>query len=288
MGRAGAARARAVVVSALAAAIWTGSPGNAAACEYCGGLDFSTGYMLTWLAGNMHASLIESMNAANGALASGNVLGAATPLLLSASYGVAHTLGPGHGKLIIAADAFAGRLGAAAILWRAGLAGFVHVAGALALMLVLGAAVVAEGDSADVVAVLRLVSAGLVIAVGALLLVRALFAAASHGHAHTGAHGPLAAGATALAMGLVPCTGAALILAVAVGHGLALLGLASILAIGAGMAITLAAIGLLAGWSARGIGTRPHVPEGVYRTLAAIGGLFVIGIGALLLWAPGG
>jgi ABC-type nickel/cobalt efflux system permease component RcnA len=72
-------------------------------------------------------------------------------------------------------------------------------------------------------------------------------ARAHHGHEQGGGgrgNGPQ--GLLSVAVGLAPCTGAILVMLFALANGMLLVGLAMVAAIGAGMAVTMAAIGLAA------------------------------------------
>ena len=92
----------------------------------------------------------------------------------------------------------------------------------------------------------------------------------------------------AVAAGLRPCSGAILVLVFALAQGIFLVGIAATFAMGAGVAITVTAIALLAVfgkgvavWLAGSMGGRGEL---MLRAIEVFGALFVIVLGLLLLF----
>jgi ABC-type nickel/cobalt efflux system permease component RcnA len=83
-------------------------------------------------------------------------------------------------------------------------------------------------------------------------------------------------------VGLVPCTGAMILLLFTLANGLLLVGLLATVAIGVGMATTLSALGLLAILLRRGLSQgRPR--PGLQRMVAVAAALVVTLVGAAML-----
>ncbi len=174
-------------------------------------------------------------------------------------YGVVHTLGPGHGKMIVASY-FVGR---EARIWRGLLMGIqiaiAHVVSAIALVFLVDITFrqMLGGEPAESWWI-RLFSFGLIAIIGTVMLIRAIRStmhdhehdhdhAHDHGHDHHGhSHDGRQQGILALLAGLVPCTGAILIMLFALANGIVVAGVLMVIAISAGMALTMAAIGVAA------------------------------------------
>lgn len=172
-------------------------------------------------------------------------------------YGVIHTLGPGHGKMIVASY-FVGREAriARGLLMGVQIA-VTHVVSAIALVLLVDITFrqMLGGEPAESWWI-RLFSFGLIAAIGTIMLIRAIRGGEhshdhGHGHAHDHhhhghSHDKRQQGMLALLAGLVPCTGAILIMLFALANGIVVAGVAMVVAISAGMALTMAAIGVAA------------------------------------------
>ncbi len=177
-----------------------------------------------------------------------DVLGTLAALLLAVGLGTFHALTPGHGKTVMAAYLVGTRGTRRQALLLALAVAVSHTAGVLALgaLTLLGTTVLAPERAYPY---LSLVSAALVLALGAWLVAsRALHARGRrHGHAH--AHGTAASlgwrslAALGLAGGIVPSASALVLLLGALSLHRVELGLALIVAFGIGMAVTLVGIG---------------------------------------------
>ena len=197
-----------------------------------------------------------------GTARGGGALGVVLALMLSVGLGAAHGLSPGHGKALVAASLIGSRGTPRQAIWLALAVGASHTGGVLLLggvVLVAGALLAPD----LVLAWLSLAAGACVVGVGATMVVRAIgrdhrgpSANAhghgpddEHGHAHPHPHpheGLQARSLVALGLfgGLVPSTSALIVLLLAVTTGQVLLGLALILAFGAGMAVALGAVAL--------------------------------------------
>jgi ABC-type nickel/cobalt efflux system permease component RcnA len=176
------------------------------------------------------------------------------------SYGVIHTLGPGHGKMIVASY-FVGR--DAQILrglWMGLQIAVTHVISAIVLVLAVDITFRAMlgGEPAQSWWI-RLFSFSLIAIIGGTMLVNAIRASFGkqsgqdhdhhhhgHDHGHNHRHDGRSQGVLAVLAGLVPCTGAILVMLFALANGIVLAGVLMVVAISAGMALTMAAIGIAA------------------------------------------
>jgi nickel/cobalt transporter (NicO) family protein len=230
-------------------------------------------------------------------------------LLLAFAYGVVHALGPGHGKVVVATYFLARD----AQIMRGLLMGL-----QIAIFHVLSAIVVvaladlvlrqAFGGAPAEVAGVRLTSYGLIALIGATMLAQAIRRSrlrragievgqdCGHDHglhrhgARTEVGGHAQQGALSLGVGLVPCTGAVLILLYALANDILLPGLLLVTAIAAGMAITMGALGILSIVARNAVAARvADAGRGHGQTLTVVsdygGALLITLIGAALFWS---
>jgi nickel/cobalt exporter len=223
-------------------------------------------------------------------------------------YGVIHALGPGHGKLVVVSyflsrEARFGR----GLLMGLQIAIF-HV---LSAIVVVGLADLLlrrtfGGPPAEVAGV-RLFSYGLIALIGAVMLIQAIrraqqrragieVAGACCGGAHAGHHQRpgegrerVEQGGLSLGVGLVPCTGAVLILLYAMANDILFAGVLLAVAIAAGMAITMGGLGILSVIARQTVASRIEAGDVANGRLTAItdygGALAIMAIGAGLFWA---
>ncbi|WP_108397207.1 DUF1007 family protein [Devosia submarina] len=213
---------------------------------------------------------------------------------LSFLYGVFHAAGPGHGKVVISSYMLANetqlRRGVMLSVVSALLQSLVAIGFVLVAAGVLGLTSVAMGEAANWIGI---VSYAMVALLGLWLIARKLFGwghshhhgsdLAEKAHAHLHEHGdhhhghdhhhheddghahvvtPEATGGSwreqlgvVLAVGLRPCSGALVVLVFALSQGLLPAGIAAVLLMGAGTAITVAVLATLA-VSAKGLARR--------------------------------
>lgn len=247
----------------------------------------------------------------------GSVAVTAWLCLIAFVYGVLHAAGPGHGKLVVASY-FLGRR--ARIVHGVTLAFGAAMIQAMAALLLVGIPVMAlDMTRATALGGLRFLEAGsygLMVVVGLLLLVRAARGTpcCSHGpgpnrHEASGGHdshdphhngcgcdhredrhapGPASNPAgfrlLTLAVGCRPCSGAVLVLLFALANDIVPAGVAAVLAMAVGVALTTSATGLI------GIGTRFGLEAvlGAHPRWAALAGRGLALAGALLITLIGG
>lgn len=226
-------------------------------------------------------------------------------VLLCFVYGAIHTLGPGHGKAIVVSY-FVGTGGSLSRGVVMGLRIAVyHVLSAVAVVFLLDFAVrQATGAAPSDYRAIRLGSYAIVVMIGAVMLWQAVSATLrqrakpdGHTHVHTnGGHAGCAAcsvGATqqgsgwvAVAVGIVPCTGALIVMLFGLANDLIWPAVLMVVAISAGMALAMSAIGVSAllgrRWAERGI-LRDAVHRRRFANGARLtGSASVLTIGAVL------
>lgn len=174
------------------------------------------------------------------------------------AYGAVHAFGPGHGKFVIVSyflgrEARVGR----GILMAAEIA-FFHVIAAVILVWVADAVVRAGfGIGLSEVPGVRASSFLIIAGVGLYMLYRAVIearGAGPHGHSHAHSHshshshgGHMEGGFLALAVGMVPCPGAILIMLYAVANSMIVPGflLVAAMSLGIGMSICVLGVGAI-------------------------------------------
>ncbi len=231
-------------------------------------------------------------------------------LALAGLYGAVHVAGPGHGKLVIVSYF----LGREANLGRGLLLGLqiaaTHVVAAIVLV-ALADIVLREtfGGAPGEMAAVRILSYATIAIIGILMLVdaardlrrsrlgqpgapnaHALDEHDRHDHAiKTGAchaHGGGQHGILSFAVGLVPCTGATLIMLYALANDILFAGILMVVAIGIGMALAMAAIGIATILLRQGVMSRARSTGTQGRLALALhfgGGLAVTALGGSLL-----
>jgi nickel/cobalt exporter len=187
-------------------------------------------------------------------------------LLIAFGYGALHTLGPGHGKAVVISY-FVGTGGSLRRgVWMGVRIAVMHVLSAVVVVFLLDFAVrQATGAAPSDYRLIRLGSYALIVAIGAVMLWRALAAVRSqraaeahhHHHHHHDAHAGCAAcaaanassrggGWIAAAVGVVPCTGALIVMLFGLANDLVVPAVMMVVAISAGMALAMSAIGIAA------------------------------------------
>ncbi len=208
-------------------------------------------------------------------------------------YGVFHTLAVGHGKTVVVGYFLGNRArpmqGVAMASWIA----VSHVAAAIvvaiATHLILQRTLMSPVEQNHWI---RMISFGAIALIGAWMLVGAWRGTGGHHHHHHDHdHDHHHHGGTghrrllALAAGFVPCSGAILILTFAIANGILASGLAMVLAIAVGMALTLAGLGLASMLLHHQVAVRFAGRGRAARWLGLLGPLFILVIGGLLFLA---
>lgn len=202
-------------------------------------------------------------------------------------YGVFHTLAVGHGKTVVVGYFLGNRARPIHGIAMAGWIAVCHVVAAIAVAL--AAHWILERTLMSPVEQnhwLRMISFGAIALIGAWMLAGAWRGSGhhhDHGHHHHGGAGHRRL--LALAAGFVPCSGAILILTFAIANGILMSGLAMVLAVAAGMALTLAGLGLVSMLLHHQVAVRFASRRRAGRWLALIGPMLILVIGGLLFLA---
>jgi nickel/cobalt transporter (NicO) family protein len=229
-------------------------------------------------------------------------------LSVAFAYGALHAAGPGHGKMMVVSyflsrDARIGRG-----VWMGMRIAVTHVASAVVIAGLL-ATVFDTGltPSIEDLRGVRIASYAAIIVLGLVLLHGAWTGrrrdcddacahtehnhSHGHSHAHSRAHAHERSGLAAwvaTAAGVVPCTGAVLVLLFAFGNAMLPIGLLMVMAIGAGMAFAMTALGLVAilarqrlvAWVGQDAASGPSIWR---RGLDFVGPTLVLTLGGALL-----
>lgn len=234
----------------------------------------------------------------------------AIALLIAFAYGALHILGPGHGKAVVVSyfigDGGSLRRGAVMGVQIAAM----HVLSAIVVVFLLDFAVRQTTGAAPYdYRLIRLGSYALIIAIGAVMLWRVLASLRANrlmgedeftrhhdcneSHAHAGcaacavtdarSHG---GGWIAAAVGIVPCTGALIVMLFGLANDLVIPAVMMVVAISAGMALAMTAVGVAAilgrNWAEARGGTSPLRRRRFDAGARLAGATCVLGIGATL------
>jgi nickel/cobalt transporter (NicO) family protein len=227
-------------------------------------------------------------------------------MLLALLYGAVHTLGPGHGKFVVVTYFLAREARISKGLWMGIQIAVTHVIAAVVAVFVVDFALrqFLVGAPSQL-ATVRMISYGLIAIIGLFMLIQAIRRArghlSTHGHHHHGhdhrhghshGHGSVVkAGGRqmtllSLSVGLVPCTGALLVMIYAIANDMMFAGYAIVAAISIGMAGMLAALAIFSIFFRRavqaGFARRSDRPSRWAQGLEIVGGVLITAVGVLL------
>jgi ABC-type nickel/cobalt efflux system permease component RcnA/ABC-type uncharacterized transport system substrate-binding protein len=231
--------------------------------------------------------------------------------LLSFLYGVFHAAGPGHGKVVVTSYLLAGERQLKSGIALSFASALMQSLTAIAFVLIAAAALKMTSMAMSTAAwSIEVLSYALIIALGLWLLFRKLTGAghvhADHGHDHVhhdhqhGTHGHhhvvvpkrgqnlKEALGLILAVGLRPCSGALVVLVFALSQGVLLAGIAAVLLMGLGTALTVSLLAILAVGAkvlALRIGSGAERAERVVSAFEIFGALLLTAFGGVMLAA---
>ncbi|HEU0071978.1 MAG TPA: hypothetical protein VFS04_11835 [Alphaproteobacteria bacterium] len=219
-------------------------------------------------------------------------------------YGALHVAGPGHGKAVIVSYFLGQDARISRGLWLGLQIAATHVVAAIIIVWLADAALrQAFGGTPAELRAVQAISYGAILLIGLHLIWQAARrfaghaapALCEHGHAHDHEHQHeqggerTRQGLLSFAVGLVPCTGATLVMLYALANGILYAGIAMVVAIGAGMAVTMAIIGMATIVARRAALARfPQARTGAGRIggiLQLLAGLAIALLGAAMLYA---
>jgi len=231
-------------------------------------------------------------------------------ILLGLLYGAVHTLGPGHGKFVVMTYFLAREAHIAKGLWMGLQIAVTHVIAAIVAVYAVDLALRQFfGGAPSQLTAVRMISYGLIAVIGVYMLLQAIRRALGyadghhhhhHGHEHGHDHGhAVTAGGRqmtllSLSVGLVPCTGAILVMLYAIANDIMVAGALIVAAISIGMAGMLAVLAVVSIVFRRavevGIARRSDKPSRWGQGIEILGGLLITAVGVLLFlgvaWQP--
>ena len=233
--------------------------------------------MLDWLIAAQR-SIYTGLSADLSAFASTrDWIALASVLPLGIVFGAVHALTPGHGKSVLAAYLAGSRLKALRGMAVAGVLALTHVGSAVVLALLAAPLVTRTLGGVGRAPALETISRGALLAIGALLLFRAI-----RGRPHSHAEGEgLAVGVVA---GLVPCPLTLFAMLFALSRGVPEAGVTFAAAMMLGVALTLAVVAgaaiLARDFLARWLSAHGTAMMTVARGLDALAGICLVAIAA--------
>ena len=217
-------------------------------------------------------------------------------ILISLLYGVIHAIGPGHGKVIMISYALANPLKSVHALWLAGFTAIIHTLSAICLVTVIYFIlhVTFLNSVSHSKKIISLISYGLISLLGIYILIKTIREITKIGGKkkdplHNDSFKLQKLIYTSLAIGLVPCEGAILLLTFSLSLGIFWLGIALSLVMSVGMAVTIALAGFIAIHSKKGVLKLSAQNKNFARTLGRAfqltGALVITLFGILLFFA---
>lgn len=196
------------------------------------------------------------------------------------AFGAAHGLTPGHGKAILATYMVGSPLGVLRGLAVSVIASFTHVFASVAIALLALPLVSMTLGGAGKAPLLQNVSRGMLLAIGAWMLFRAI----RHRHHH---HATGEGTTVGFMAGIVPCPLTLFVMTFAIGRGVPQAGVAFACAMMIGIAIVLASVTVVAilfrKWLARLVQTKGPLLHGVSRIFEGFSGAVLMLIAAVEL-----
>jgi ABC-type nickel/cobalt efflux system permease component RcnA len=209
-------------------------------------------------------------------------------------YGIAHALGPGHGKVVIGSYFLTRRAQIRHGIAMSAIAAAVQALSAIVLVGLL--ALILDASSAAILtqaATIELISYGAIVAIG-LWMAWGVITGREHDHGHSHSHDghdhdhhhhkPKNAlwrlMATGAAVGLRPCSGAILVLLFSLANDILLIGVVATFAMAVGVAITVTAVSLVSlgvrHAASKAGGRTEQVAERGYKVAALLGSLLIV------------
>ncbi|MFA7056016.1 MAG: hypothetical protein WC155_00465 [Candidatus Cloacimonadales bacterium] len=200
-------------------------------------------------------------------------------------YGIAHSMGPGHGKIFMVSQVIGSNVKYLTIVGASFLFAFLHSLSGLTLVAILkllSMSLLQDSTTFSILA--QNISYGIIILLGLWILFKALFSKKNTQHTHADRN----LFVTALSIGFVPCPGSIIIAVFAMKMGTYFVGVMMVLTMALGMALTLIAINSLTlfvkSLTTSMLISEKHITK-ISKVLTIIGALLIIGLGTLFLVA---
>jgi len=212
-------------------------------------------------------------------------------LFVTFFYGMVHALGPGHGKTVTFSYFLSERAEVKKGIVVGTLIGFLHAASALILVLVLYFIIQQSflRPIEDLSRIIKLISYGLITLIGLFLLSKTVIGLRKEKRAEKGINDSSVTKSIipfAIAVGIIPCTGAVIVLLFSISMGILGIGIISTLCMALGMATTISLVGVSTILAKKGITKfiigRTKISTILETALSIIGALLIILFGILL------
>ncbi len=213
-------------------------------------------------------------------------------LFIAYIYGMVHALGPGHGKSVTFSYFLSERAQVKKGIMVGTLIGFLHAISALILVLVLYFIIQQSflRPIEDLSRIIKLISYGLITLIGLFLLSKTIIGLRKEKRTEKRINGSTVTTKGiipfAIAVGMIPCTGAVIVLLFSISMGILGIGIISTLCMALGMATTISLVGVSTILAKKGITksiiNRPKVNTVLQTTLSIIGALLITLFGILL------
>ncbi|MCK4453275.1 hypothetical protein KAU59_02860 [candidate division WOR-3 bacterium] len=213
-------------------------------------------------------------------------------LFITFIYGMVHALGPGHGKTVTFSYFLSERAEVKKGIMVGTLIGFLHAGSALILVLILYFIIQQSflRPLEDLSRIIKLISYALITTIGLFLLSKTIIGLRKEKRAEKRINDSLVTTKGiipfAIAVGIIPCTGAVIVLLFSISMGILGIGIISTLCMALGMATTISLVGvstiLAKKVVTKFIIKRPKVNTILQTTLSIIGALLLTLLGILL------
>jgi ABC-type nickel/cobalt efflux system permease component RcnA len=214
-------------------------------------------------------------------------------LFVTFIYGMVHALGPGHGKTVTFSYFLSERAEVKKGIMVGTIIGFLHAGSALILVLILYFIIQQSflRPIEDLSRIIKLISYALITAIGLFLLLKAtiaLWRKEKNAGKSTYEKSVTTKGIIpfAIAVGIIPCTGAVIVLLFSISMGILGIGIISTLCMALGMATTISLVGVLTILAKKGVTkfiiNRTKVSSILQTALSIIGALLLTLLGILL------
>ena len=213
-------------------------------------------------------------------------------LFMTFIYGMVHALGPGHGKTVTFSYFLSERAEVRKGIMVGGLIGFLHAISALILVLVLYFIIQQSflRPIEELSRIIKLISYGLITLIGLFLLSKTILGLRKEKRAEKRIKDSSVTTKDiipfAIAVGMIPCTGAVIVLLFSISMGILGIGIISTLCMALGMATTISLVGVSTILAKNGVTkfivNRPKVNTILQTTFSLIGALLIILFGILL------
>ena len=206
-------------------------------------------------------------------------------------YGMVHALGPGHGKTVTFSYFLSERAQVKKGIVVGTIIGFLHAGSALILVLILYFIIQQSflRPIEDLSRIIKLISYGLITLIGLFLLSKTIIGLRKEKRSEKRINDSSVTKSIipfAVAVGIIPCTGAVIVLLFSISMGILGIGIVSTFCMALGMSTTISLVGVSTILAKKGVTkfiiNRPKVNTILQTTLSIIGALLLTLLGILL------